>query len=422
MSLVTLAQLVTPVQQADALALELSEATTLGLQTSAWNPLDPSRTILQINANIIAQWSQTVNLTAQGGYASYAAQMVDQNGAPITSWMDLICFNNYNLIRFQATNATGPVPVTVAGGSPALTWSSNSPVRFQNPNPPNATYTSSGSGTISPGASGTVTVNADAAFVGTAGTATIGTVLTMLTPRSGVTVNALTSNLTGTAQESNAALLQRCVAKLGSLSSLTVLQANAPNPVTPVPIAPGGASGSYYYVATSIPVGVVSSVWPYYVSAQITRCGVVSNPYTGLVQVYLANASGPAPSGDVTVINAAIQALCVPQAVTCTVQAAGQLSITITCNVWIKLSAGITQTQASTNITNALITLFHTIPIGGYAINGGVVPVALLEDTIFDANPGTVDVVMVTPSSDTPITSSQVAVLNGTPTVTVTLV
>lgn len=409
MALVTLAQLVSPATQADVLALELSIATTLGLQTSTWQPLDPSRTILQINATMVASYATTVNLLAQGAYASYAAEMVDATGNPITTWMDLRSNDQYNVPRIQTTSASGPVPYqSTAAGS--YSYSPNSPLKFQNPVSPFATYTSTGSGTISPG-TGTVSVVADAAFVGSPGSVGVGTTLILLTPKSGVTINPQTVALVGAPQESNAALLARCQAKLGTLSALSQLAALV-GTTTPVPAAPGGASGAYYFVATTIPqASVASASWPYAVTSPITRVGV-NAVGGGFVDVYLANAAGAPSVGDVAAVNAAIQALVVPQAVSANVFAAVNLAINVSYTVYVKASANLSPATIQSNISNALGAYLSGLPIGGVVIGGqGIVPLDALVSTIFGANTGTVDLTLQAPLSDTFLLASQVPVL-----------
>lgn len=279
----TLASLVTPAMQASALSQELEIAQSLGLPTSSWFPLDPSRTILQVQAGVISSYSQTVALIAQGGYLSYAALMIDVNGAPITSWMDLVSINNYNVTRIPAALAAGSVLVGNASGT-TYTYSPNQPLHFQHP-VSGATYTTTGSGTIAGGGSNVpVLIQADAAFAGHVGTAAAGVTLILLTPLTGVTVVPLTASLIGSDAETNAALLLRCQNKLGSLS-------------------PNGAPQAYQYVATSLPVfgsilpdgtqfNAPTSSNPYGVKAAVTRSETVLNFATGIVDLYVANAAG----------------------------------------------------------------------------------------------------------------------------------
>ena len=289
----TLSDLVTPSTAPEILAIELSNATLLELPTTSWNPLDPSRTIFQINANVASSYSSTVALIAQGGYLSYAARMVDSNGNPITTWMDLVGTNQYNVTRIPATAATGNVPVQNVTAT-SYAYSPSQPLHFQNPST-GATYTTTGSGTIA--ASGSpptpqasqVAIVADAAYVGTAGTSAAGVVLTMLTPLAGVSCTAITTSLVGSNAELNAHYLSRCQAKLGSLS-------------------PNGAPGAYTYVAESLPVfgqvlptGVSflapTSDNPWGVTTPIDRATTQLQIGSGIVDVYVANANGAVIGG-----------------------------------------------------------------------------------------------------------------------------
>jgi hypothetical protein len=416
MPIAPLADLVTPGTPADILTLELGIATALGLQTSTWQPLDPSRTLFQINAVITSGYSSTVNLIAQGGYASYAAQMVSSSGAPITTWMDLIGNDNYNLPRQPATSATGPVPFTNTSAN-AYAYSPNQPLKFQNPITPNATYTSIGTGTLGANSSGTIQITADAAFVGPAGSAAIGTILVLLTPKSGVTIGAQTVALVGSSTESNSAYLARCQAKLGTLSALSQLAAIV-GTTTPVPAAPGGSALAYFFVATTIPqASVASAVWPFAVTATITRETSVTFG-GGVVNVFIANSSG-APSGtDVAVVQAAVNLLVTPQGITALVQAATNLAIAISYTVYIHANGPLSNATITANIATALAAYISQIPIGGLSLSGvNVVPIDAILATIFNANAGTINVVINSPvdfdgkPQDIVLTSSQVPVL-----------
>ena len=386
----TLAQLVAPITPADALALELATATALGLSVTSWEPLDPSRTIFQIEGNIISLYAGTVNLIAQGGYASYAALIVDGSGNPITTWMDLLTPNNYNTIRFASGYASGPVPYANTN-SASYPYSPNNPLHFQYPTSGGATYTSVGTGTLGGSGSGTVTVQADAAFTGSSANAATGVILNLITPLPGVTIGPLTQPLVGTPQETNQQLLQRSLNKIGALSALTLVQQGT----TPVPPNPSAPASAYDFVATSIPPGTPSTSWPYYVSARITRTQTISNPATGVVNVYLANAAGVPASGDVAVIAAAIGALSVGQCVTCSVQAASALTVNINYTIYFRRSAGFTETQILAAILTALTNYFSAFPIGGVNTTAqGIMPISEVEDNVFDALPGTVDLTL----------------------------
>ena len=388
-SLADLVAISTPEQN---LAVELAYAYQLGLATTSWEPLDPTRTILQTNAYLASDYSAVVNLIAQGGYASYAAAMVDANGLPITTWMDLLTPNLYNTVRFLATFATGQVPVSNSSAT-NYPYSPNNPLHFQYPTSGGATYTSVGTGVISASTSGQVLVIADAAYPGSLGNAAAGTILQLTTPLAGVTIQALLVPFIGTPQETNQALLLRSTNKLGTLSvTLNQIQQGS----TPVPSNPDPTSAAYDYVAQSIAVGTPSSSWPFYVSAKVSRSQTFGNVGSGVVEMYLANSSGPSTTGDVAVIQAAVQALCVGQCITPIVNPATGINVTISYTIYYTRGLGYTQTQATTAIFNALALYFASVPVGGVPILGtnGILPFAAVEDVIYDALPGAIDLYM----------------------------
>ena len=357
----------------EILALELSIATTLGLPTSAWQPVQAVPAILNVNATIAADYSSTVAFLAQGGYASLAALMVDGNGNPITTWMDLRGQDQYGTTRIAASSANGVVPLNNSTGN-TYPYADNNPLHFQNP-VTGATYTSVGSGNVTPGAS-TPQIQADAAWLGSIGTTGAGVTLVMTTPLNGVSVSSLVVSLVGSDAESNAAYLTRCQGKIANIS-------------------PNGPSQAYSYLVGTIPQGTPSTVPPYAVSSPLTRVTTSTAPGTGYVIVTCADAAGVPPAGDVAVANAVVQAQATPLGVLSQVQGATPITATIGYVVLVKTSSGLTVAQIVTNINDALANMFATFPIGGY--NAGIpglanyIPLALVSDTIINANQGTLD-------------------------------
>jgi hypothetical protein len=317
--IITLAELVTPASASDVLATELSLATQLNLPVTSWQPLDPSRTLLQISASLSAATSAVIAQIAQGGYASYAALMpagtsIYNDGAGyLTTWMDLRCVDQYNVARVEPSAASGPIPVTNSTAT-AQTYVAGQ-LHFQHPTS-GATYTNTAAGTISASTTSTIEVVADAAYIGQIGTLAAGLTAIMLTPFPGVTTTAQAVALIGTAIETNFHYLARCEAKLGALS-------------------PNGADQAYLFVAASLPVfgtsiqppsdiadyaaSTVASIAtaatallaalgftggaaqlysaptqanPWGVTAAVTRVSAVLNTGSGVVQAYAANNAG----------------------------------------------------------------------------------------------------------------------------------
>ena len=406
---IPLSELVVSATADEVLTLSLGIATGLGLPTTAWQSVQMIPDLITVNSTIASDYSSTVALIAQGGYPSLASQMVDASGASITTWMDLIATDFYNTTRASSQYASGPVPYTNTGGS--YPWSPSNPLHFQNI-VTGATYTSTGSGTVSPGV-GTVPVVSD--LPGTSVTSGAGVTLALTTPLTGVTVTPLTQSLVGSDEESNAALLIRGQDKLATLCPIATT--DQPSPV------PGAAKGAYEYIATTIPQAASASASPpYAVTARITRCTALLNTGSGLVEVFIANEAGTPPAGDITAVNSAIQALAVPDAVTVGVGGASSVAINITATVYIRAGSGLTAANAIVEIDDALANYYASVPIGGISTTApNIIPIAELIETILTANAGTIDVTMSVPSIPPSMTTSGIPV-SGTNTFTVVFV
>lgn len=510
MSLVTLNSLVIPVTYAEALSNAMGIAAELGLPTTAWQPIDPLLTVISTNAQIVSDYSVTINNLAQGAYASYAAIIpgvdsnVDAQGYE-TTWMDLRAYDQYGVLRIEAGQATATVTLVNATastfGSPYLPGT----LHFQSPLGTQPTFTNLETVTMAPNASTSLVIAADAAFTGALGNVPNGTTLTLVTALIGVTVSPLSAAIVSTPQETNAQLLLRCQNKLGSLS-------------------PNGPSQAYQYVVTSLPVQNTllpsGALWtnptaanPYGVTAAITRAGTVLNVGSGIIDVYVANSAGaptgcvqlqitgvtnasppvvttngnhglsdgayviisgvngatgvnnaiagqvawvaesasgntlslynydgvtaaPAPGvytnggvvegGDLGMADAAIQAQVVPDGQTAIVQAATVAVIPLDATVYIRGSAGATTASATTAIVNAVSAYLATVPIGGVtAESTNIVPWSEVLIQVANANTGTVSVQLGNldgASQDYALTSDEVPVVTGSPTVVVVFV
>jgi hypothetical protein len=378
---VPLSDLTTPSTPDEILDQSLQKAQQLGLPTTAWQPIQMIPDVIEVNATIAADQTQLVALIAQGGYASLAALMVDASGKPITTWMALRATDQYGITPGAATFASGPVPYTNSGSN-TYPYSPASPLHFQNVTT-GATYTSTGTGSVTPG-TGTIAVAADVA--GSASTTAANVTLVLTTPLTGVSLTAQVLSLVGTDAESNAALLTRGRNKLATLAPLQ--STDIPGPVV------GGASGVFDYVAKSIPQAPTASATPpYAVSATITRTHAFTGGGNGSVALYIANANGTPNATDISAVNAACQALVVFDTQTLTVFGAVPVLVSFTGTIWIPASSGFTFTAVTTNALDALANLLASVPIGGRTTSAAnILPTSELVDTIFDSNPGTVDV------------------------------
>ena len=393
MTIPTLDDLVTPITPEQALAAELTQATLLGLDVTAWQPVQPARTILAINAAIISGYSGYVNLVAKGGFASYAATLKDSNGVPITSWLDLVSEQVYATTRIPATYATGSVTFTNASGVTAGPFAVGQ-LLVANPTT-GAQYSNASALSLPPG---TTTATFTALVAGTGSSSAANQITALVTPIVGVTcTNA--SALVGDPAESNEALLARDLAKLGTLS-------------------PNGPSQAYYAVLT----GLLDPVQPWYspaMTAPITRVQTLVSP--GLVQCYVANAAGPVTApADIILANAAVQNWCVPLGTTATVQSATGVAVNVTATCYVPASSGLSPTQVTAAVTAALTAYLEALPIGGVTgASPNIVPYSEILATIARAVPTTA-VTLATPSADVSLAVTDVATLGTVSITTVT--
>lgn len=176
----------------------------------------------------------------------------------------------------------------------------------------------------------------------------------------------------GSDTESNVALADRCRLKLQSLS-------------------PNGPRGAYEYFAKSAqqlaPLLSPSQI----VTSAITRVLVQADATTGSVTTTIANASGAPGAGDVTAVDAVLQAYCVPLGVTATTQAAAELSLPVTAKAWVPAAYASTSSPTSATIELATEIFFMLLALGGVsdptgtAPNTNVVPFDALVGAIFTA-------------------------------------
>lgn len=393
----TLAQLVAVVTSSNAYQSMLQIANRLGLSTTAWQPLGMANTILATMSEVDASASVSVNLIAQGGYATTAAAMVDATGNPITTWMDLVSSENYNNLRNPAIQAEGPVPFV---NSLAVTRGPYAPGTLHLTNPlTGAGYTNQNTQLIVASTTTLVACVADAAYSGTAGTAAIGALLGLSTPIPGVTLAPLGASMVGQDAETNAALLSRDLAKLGA-------------------IAPNGAPGAIVYVATT---PSIIAQYPDLANplSPITRAQQILTTSTGTVTVYVANASGAAPTDDANDIGRVLQVTAVPTGMTLLCLPATNLSVVVTATIYVSGSAGTIASEAASAVTE----YFSGVPVGG--TNGastGEIPLSALFAAIQAVSPFITEIDISVPSANVIVAAGEVPILDPSSAFTVVVV
>lgn len=389
----TLENLLIQETQADILAAALLIATQIGLPTSSWQTGDPTRSMYMLEAQELAAWDAVITGYIQSGFLDYAALPTASGGT--NPWLAILAQQVFGVTVPPATFATTTETLTnnqgglyvVEPGDLTFTCSAN----------PGATFTNTTGCTLTPtgtpGATQTVTVVA--ATAGSANSAGAGEIDTLVTTLEGVTCTNVTAAV-GLDQQSAAATVAQCRAKLGSLS-------------------PNGPASAYEYVALNS--ALTNDV-------NITRCRVYPDSETGDVTIYIAGAS-TLSSSDVTAAQNAINQWATPLCITPTVVAATGVTINVTYTIWIYQSVNQSSSQIQAAIQTALEDMFAEVDIGGDIIppaSTGDLYQSRIWSTIGGVFPAqTFRVQLSSPSSDTALTNGQVPVL-GTVTGTVNII
>lgn len=126
------------------LATLLSDGTTLGLPTTAWQAGQPIRTVMAIQAIELSKEDSIIAQQAQGGFLDFAAtgtvtftdlngntttnpvspdpSIAGQNPSAAPTWLDLLASSVYNLVRSPAASASNPLYFANLGSSSVGTF------------------------------------------------------------------------------------------------------------------------------------------------------------------------------------------------------------------------------------------------------------------------------------------------------------
>lgn len=437
-NLIPFTTLVAPVTQQNVLTNILSVCQSLGLPITTWQSGDVGLTLIQVYSfQEAANTNGLISTYIQGGFLDYAANVTpDPSVTPgvAPGWLDVLASSVYNVSNTQG--GTGRIQATYAPGNLVFTNTLASqgpfaPGTFHVANPATgATYSNTQTLTIG---NGTTTAPFQADIAGKSSSAGPGSITQLVTTLLGVTVTNPAA-FVGTNAESNAALVARCRAKLGSLSPL-------------------GPRSAYDYVSKTIPlpspiVALSSGLLTTPVNP-VTRTKQIVNLGTGTVQNYVASAAGaytspnlytgsanesitgvtnanpaqitvtahgyasgdtiyisgtgltnldgkaftitvtgantftvPTASGgtsstgsayrqsDMDLIDKTVQTYCVPLGITCVNATATANTISITGTLYLKRGATSTSSKAQSDASAALANYFATLPIGGDDLGG----------------------------------------------------
>ncbi len=376
-----LSDLISTEDRDQVLATLLTVAALLNAPTTSWQEGAPILTMLTTASQKFADLTVVAADITKGGFGELL---------PSDAWADRWALSRFNVTRVPAKPAAGSLTITADASAAGHSYAVGEIIVAHATT--HQTYRNTAIVTIVP--STVLTLQPFSADVpGSAGTAAPSSVTVLVSSIVGLTVTNPLSWL-GSDAEKTPALVTRARAKLGSLS-------------------PNGAKDAYNFIATTPEFSATS--------VPITRTRTVGTPTSPAVSVYLATAAGAPVGGDVTIVQAAIDANVEPWGATATAIAATPHVVDVTYQAWVKGSQ-LTSAQIQTAIGTSLANFFATLALGGYVIppDTGDVYVETLQFIIGAATPGIQRVVVSLPASSVALTANEVATL-GTITPTITL-
>lgn len=326
----TLSELTTPLTVEQVRAAIYAACEARGIQTSTWKPGAVVRTIIAGASVVLAAASRLQAAIANGGFLDLAEG----------DWLTLLARHVYGVERSVGTFAAGEVTLTNAGGGVYSGAAGDLVFSCSAGDAAGKTYRNTAAYSLA--ALGTTTIPIEAVELGSDSTAGAGEIDTLETALIGVTCSNAAA-LVGTDTETDEALRQRCRDKLGALS-------------------PNGPKDAYAYVARTTEDADGQTLG-------VTRTRTVADGAGGIA-VYVASAGGTVTTPNVALIQAAVNELAEPLAVTATVVSAVPVTIAVTYELWVRESIGLTTLQIETAIADAIDELFAQAPIGGDLISG----------------------------------------------------
>ncbi len=291
--------------------------------TTAWQPGSAPLTLLDVDAQELADLSTLISLVAMGGYVTNQPGVTGASGP----WLDLAGQALYGLTRNPSIATVGIVTLTDAGGAGPFNIAAGqiwvaSTASLSTAYP--LRYLCTTGGTLPK--NGTLVISVAAEKPGAAYNVGAAAITTMLTSLPGVTVtnasNWITTN--GTDPESDLAYSTHCMGRWPS-------------------IGVGATAATYDY-------------WARTASAEVTRTKVVADGVTGgQVDIWVAGTAGPVSGGALTAVQNYVAARLPVGSTQNTVNATG-LAIAIGGTVNIA-SAYLTaaQAQIATNLSALIL-------------------------------------------------------------------
>jgi hypothetical protein len=325
MTILSIDDLISPLTSDQVRAQFITELETLGVPAKSWRKGGALSTMLTVTSLAYASFTQVQSFFVRSGFLDLASG----------GWLTLLAHYVYGVDRIGATFANGGLTL-VNGGGGVFTFGigeviARDPVIDK-------TYTNTEAFSLNP--SQTKTIHFQATEAGSASTAAPADVSELVTVMLGVTVSNA-SALVGTDDEPDPTLQGRCRDKLASLS-------------------PNGPRGAYSYAVRSATRSDGSPV-------DINRMQISPSSSQGVVTVWCASPSGAPSAGDLDYVRTSIENIARPDSVTVVVNAATPVALSASLTVWALSAPGVSVDTLTTLVTNAIIALAKSYPIGGIA-------------------------------------------------------
>lgn len=351
-----------------------------GVDTTTWKPGAVVRTIIAGTSIALSAFSEMQAEIAKQGFLDLAEG----------PWLKLKAKHDYGVEANEGTFATGEVQLdNTAGGVYSVGVGE---MTVQN-STSGKTYVNTEAFSIGALETG-VLVDVRAVEIGTPSNAAPGEIDSFVTPLLGVTVTNPAA-VVGSDAETDAQIRRRSRDKTGSLS-------------------PNGPADAYRFIAAS-------AVRDDGTSIGATRVNPVPLGAGGVV-VYVADASGTVDgdpndsSTDLGIIQDDIAEQAEPLGITANVLSATAVGFNVTYEIWVSKSAGLTDSDIESAVSDALTEFYAAQPIGGTKLPGdskGKVFVSAVRDAIFSAVDGVVRLELTSPTADIELNPHWAPVLGG---------
>lgn len=368
-------ELVKPATRAEVQASIYDALAIVGVNTTGWKSGAVVRTMIVATSMVLSALSELQAKVTRSGFLELSEG----------KWLTMVAHYVYDIDRFDATFATGEITLSNSGGGVYLFDPDDLIFAHETSG---ATYRNTAP--VSIAALGTAHVAIAATVAGTGSDAGIGQINKMVTTVLNVTCSNAAS-LSGSDQETDASVRERCKEQLGALS----------------PMGPWDAYGS----------AVRNATHPDGTSLGITRIRIVKDGY-GTVSTYVANANGAVDGvvGDLTtdlgIADEAIQQNAAPLAVNALTYSAINHPIAVTYEVWMYNTSSLSDAELREAIAKAIDSFFVAQPIGGNVIgsDAGKIFVDGLRAAITDSVSEVFHTVVTVPAADVVMSPSDVAV------------